>query len=55
MKDKFSKKANYEEIKYDLVAVEFHADRFKIGDRDPLAIACNAHIESVQNKVSEKK
>jgi hypothetical protein len=38
--DKFSRKANYEQVKYDLDAVKFHSDKYLGGAVYPLAKQC---------------
>lgn len=43
--DKYSKKNKFENIKHDIDAVRFHADRYKAGGRDRLALTCYQYIE----------
>lgn len=45
-----NKKAKFETVVKDIEALEWHYKRFTVGDRDPLAHKCFAHVEmAIQN------
>ena len=58
MANNYSSKARYEDIKYDLEAVKFHAEKYEAGIRTPLTLACYQAIEIMkmkEDKLSEKR
>lgn len=50
MANNYSSKAKYDDIKYDLDAVKFHAEKYEAGIRSPLTLACYQAIEIMKMK-----
>jgi hypothetical protein len=48
--DNFSRKANYEKVRYDLAAVKFHADKYLAGAVYPLAKQCYQLTQYLANR-----
>ena len=50
--DKFSRKAKFEQIKYDVDAVKFHSDKYLAGSVYPLAKQCFQLVQYLKNRNS---
>lgn len=50
MASNYSSKARYDDIKYDLEAVTFHAEKYEAGIRSPLTLACYQAIQIMKMK-----
>lgn len=50
--DKFSRKAKFEQIKYDMDAVKFHSDKYLAGSVYPLAKQCFQLVQYLKNRNS---
>lgn len=49
----YSSKAKYQDIKYNLEAVKFHAEKYEAGIRSPLTLACYQAIYIMKLKEEE--
>lgn len=52
--DKFSRKAKFEQIKYDMNAVKFHSDKYLSGSVYPLAKQCFQLVQHLNNRNSKQ-
>lgn len=48
--DKLSRKASFEQVKYDLNAVKFHAEKYQSGSVYPLAKQCFQLVQYLNNR-----
>lgn len=48
--DNYSKKAKFDNVKFDEDAMKFHAEKYKLGFRYPLSLACYQFLEIVKMK-----
>lgn len=48
--DKFSRKAKFEQVKYDMDAVKFHSDKYLSGSVYPLARQCFQLVQHLRNR-----
>lgn len=52
MPDLFSRKASFEQVKFDIKALEFHRNRYENGAVDKLALQCYQYLKFHQEKKS---
>lgn len=48
--DNYSRKAKFENVKYDEEALQFHAEKYRLGFRYPLSLACYQFLEIAKMK-----
>jgi hypothetical protein len=51
MADLFTRKAKFEQVKFDLKALEFHRDRYESGAVDKLALQCYQYLRLHEEKM----
>lgn len=48
--DNFNRKAKFDNVKYDEKALRFHAEKYELGFRYPLSLACYQFMQIAKEK-----
>ena len=50
MTDNYNRKAKFDNVKYDEDALRFHAEKYELGFRYPLSLACYQYLQIAKMK-----
>jgi len=53
--DNYSRKSKFENVKYDEEALRFHAEKYELGFRYPLSLACYQYLQIAKMKEERRE